>query len=117
MHSLWEGGILDIMNPCKRYTVTAEGFNGILAIKATNGNEGECTGEIGNCGCTHAEINLLRKMPDPIVVIVSHSPCLDCARALVAAGVMEVQYGEEYRKTEGIDYLIAHGVKITKIDR
>ena len=45
------------MNPCKRAYVEAYGIKEL--VKATNGNLGECTGEVGNCGCIHAEDNLL----------------------------------------------------------
>ena len=101
------------LNECKRMLVTALGIteDGNI-IKVSNGNEAECTGEIGNCGCTHAEINLLRVMPNPGVVIVSHSPCLDCAKALVEAEVKYVEYHLPYRLTEGIDYLVSKGVKV-----
>ncbi|MFD2704208.1 hypothetical protein [Salibacterium lacus] len=41
------------MNPCKRMEVhiTAYADNGEIIDFAENGNEGECTGEEGNCGC------------------------------------------------------------------
>ena len=34
---------------------------------ATNGNIGECTGEVGKCGCIHAEDNLITNNPKKIV--------------------------------------------------
>ena len=43
------------LNPCKRMLVKAFGVKEIFT--ATNGNIGECTGEVGKCGCIHAEDN------------------------------------------------------------
>lgn len=75
-----------------------------------NGQYGDCTGEVGNCGCIHAERSLLIQMPHPYAVFVSHSPCLDCAKALVAAGVVMVKYLKPYRSADGIRYLHENGV-------
>lgn len=93
---------------CKRLHVTAIGTNehGVSYI-ANNGNytaEG-CTGEEGNCGCVHAEEELLKVMRNPKVVILSHSPCLDCAKKLYNAGVQTVVYNEVYRRPEGRQFL------------
>jgi deoxycytidylate deaminase len=84
---------------------------------ASNGNHTEkgCTNEVGRCGCTHAETNLLKKMPNPISVTISHSPCINCATALFKAGVTQVIYDEEYRIKNGIDYLKARGVEVFQI--
>ena len=49
-------------------------------------------------------------MPNPIAVTVSHAPCLNCAKALVEAGVKTVSFLKPYRLTEGIEYLDMNGV-------
>jgi deoxycytidylate deaminase len=84
---------------------------------ATNGNETECTNNAGNCGCIHAEIALLKKLPNPEIVLVSHSPCLACAKALVQVNVKKVRYHIPYRLTEGIEYLKEQGVDIAISER
>lgn len=95
-------------NPCKRYLVRIAGIDrtGFLAY-TENYNETEqgCTNETGKCGCTHAEINLLKVMEYPFRVIISHSPCLECAKALVAAGIEQVYYIACYRMDNGLNYL------------
>lgn len=105
------------MKSCKRMTVSAIGtdYYGYRAF-ATNGNftEAGCTNEVGRCGCIHAEINLLQIIPNPKIVDVSHSPCLDCAKALVEAGVMVINYEEEYRIKDGIHFLQNNGVQVRK---
>lgn len=103
------------MNECKRYKVFAIGLSETGCITTTNGNQAECTGEIGNCGCTHAEIRLLEQMPKPDVVIVSVSPCFECAKALVLAGVKNVFYYKPYRLPDGIAYLVNNDVRCQRL--
>jgi len=104
------------MNKCKRMTVVAVGVDDNWnMVEAVNYNLNECTGQEGNCGCVHAEMALLEKMPHPKIVFVSHSPCINCAIALVAAGVRHVSYVKEYRRTDGITYLLRRGVSVSKI--
>lgn len=100
---------------CKRMVVHAIGYDSVGDIAyARNGNPGRCRGEhaVGNCGCIHAEAMLLKKMNNPVAVSVSHAPCLNCAKLLVAAGVKAVTYLKPYRLTDGVDYLLEHGVLV-----
>lgn len=94
------------MNPCKRYDVFAIGIspNGEV-FHSRNGNEGECSNVPGNCGCIHAEANLLKDHKDITTVFLSHSPCIECAKLLYEANVQTVVYLQEYRIQEGINYL------------
>jgi len=104
--------------PCTRLHVTAIGIdrNGYSYL-ATNGNyhTGGCTGEPGNCGCIHAEEELLKLVPDPKVVVISHSPCINCAKLLWEAGVEVVIYSKAYRKTDGIDFLQDKGIQVINL--
>lgn len=98
-------------NKCSRMEVWAMGVDrSNNTFIAFNGNTEECTGEVGNCGCYHAEENLLESMTNPLSVTLSHSPCIDCAKILVNAGVKSVMYAETYRLLDGLQYLHAHGV-------
>lgn len=102
------------MSKCQRGTVYASGTTDYKEFYfAENYNKGVCTAEVGNCGCVHAEIALLEICPNPVHVIVSMSPCLNCAKALVAAGVKKVDFLELYRIHDGIKYLEEHGVTVT----
>lgn len=104
------------LNRCKRMTVTALGLDEFhKVVIAQNGNEGECTGEKGKCGCVHAEQVLLQQMTNPMTVIISHSPCLSCAKSLVKAKVQNVFYHTPYRDPSGVFYLEEHGVVVKKI--
>jgi deoxycytidylate deaminase len=86
---------------------------------AKNSNLGMPTSEEGVCGYMHAEIRLLKKMPNPVTVMVSHAPCLNCAKALVKAGVQAVYYMKPYRLKDGLEYLYENGVLVycTEINR
>jgi deoxycytidylate deaminase len=101
------------MEQCKRYLVQCVGIDKQGHIRyATNYNETTCKNEVGNCGCIHAEIAMLNKLPAPVVVFLSTSPCLACAKELVKAGVLRVIYQTEYRIKDGIKYLVDNGVVV-----
>tara|TARA_Y100000310_G_scaffold342567_1_gene446348 strand:- start:161 stop:592 length:432 start_codon:yes stop_codon:yes gene_type:complete len=65
--------------------------------------------EPGKSGFIHAEINALIKAPfhyhKDKVMYVTLSPCIQCAKMIITAGIKKVVYDEEYRNTEGIDLL------------
>lgn len=106
-----------MIGKCKRLLVQAWGKdeNGTMGV-ARNGDDG-CTGEEGNCGCTHAEDRLLSLIPNPVKICITHSPCMSCAKLLVKCGVKEVNYVDEYRKRDGIEYLESHGITVNKVER
>lgn len=69
---------------------------------------------------THAEANALAFAArqgistDGCTLYVTVSPCEACARLLIAAGIKEVAYDEEYRERGGIDLLYKAGLTITQ---
>lgn len=94
----------------------AIGFNG----HAPGGpNEWEWK-ENGDPEVVHAEMNALGKLLEEGVsaknatVFVTLSPCLDCAKLLVRAKVGRVVYLQQYRKTEGLEYLVKYGVEVER---
>jgi len=71
-------------------------------------------------GCrnaTHAEANALAFAArqgistDGATLYVTVSPCLDCSRLLIAAGIKTVYYKEEYRDARGLELLRQAGVE------
>lgn len=70
----------------------------------------------------HCESNLVAKAAREGIsmngssVFVTLSPCLPCAMQMFQAGVVSVIYDEEYRLTEGIDFLRSHHVHIEKYE-
>lgn len=76
--------------------------------------------EDGDPEVVHAEMQALGKMLEQGVsakgatVYVSLSPCLECSKLLVRAKVKRVVYLEDYRKTDGLDYLIRYNILVEK---
>jgi dCMP deaminase len=76
----------------------------------------------GNPEVVHAEMQALGKMLEQGVsakgatVYVTLSPCLDCSKLLVRAKVSRVVYLENYRKTEGLDYLKKYGISVEYLE-
>ncbi len=53
-------------------------------------------------------------MVNPVMVYVSHSPCLNCARELVKAGVKYVHQSEP-TELPWIQYLESNGVTVRSV--
>lgn len=70
----------------------------------------------------HAESNAIAKCAkweassEGGTAYVTLSPCLQCAKLLVQAGIKRVVYLDEYRDTTPLDFLKRGGVKVEKID-
>ena len=45
----------------------------------------------------------------------THSPCIDCAKAIINAGIKKVYYIEEYRNREGLELLEQAGIELYKL--
>jgi dCMP deaminase len=53
---------------------------------------------------------------DGCIVYVTHFPCINCAKILAAAGIVEIRYREDYHNDEIVVPLLADaGVKVTKL--
>lgn len=75
-------------------------------------------------GCTasvHAELNSILAAAKHGVEVngatlyVTHMPCLTCAQAIINSGISKVFYEYPYRKTEGIELLMAAGVMVDMV--
>jgi dCMP deaminase len=68
----------------------------------------------------HAEMNCLMKCAklgksvQGAILYITHAPCGDCAKHVIASGISEVIYIEDYRSTAGIDILTKNKIKVTK---
>lgn len=64
----------------------------------------------------HAESNAIAKLAkstesgDGASMFITCAPCIDCAKMIYQAGIKEVFYGEDYKNTDGIEFL--HKCKI-----
>lgn len=48
-------------------------------------------------------------------LVITHSPCFQCAKMIVQCGIKEVHYKEEYRDTSSIKFLQECDVSVHKI--
>jgi len=70
----------------------------------------------------HAEMNALMKVSQSTessaeaIMFCTHAPCINCAKAMHQAGIVEVIYKNTYRTEEGLYFLEKCGVKLTKYD-
>ena len=69
----------------------------------------------------HAETNALLKCArdggrtKDAHLYVTLSPCLDCAKAILQAGIKKVYYDEEYRNIDGLNLLKRCGIDVEQI--
>jgi dCMP deaminase len=68
----------------------------------------------------HAESNAIAKVSgstessEDATLFVTTAPCIHCAKMIFQSGIKSVFYKEEYRDTQGIDFLTKGGVDVTR---
>jgi dCMP deaminase len=98
--------------------IISDGYNG-----TPSGFENECEDENGQSKpyVLHAEANAITKVAksnnssEGATLYITDSPCLECAKLIIQAGIKRVVYGDEYRMTDGIILLEKAGIEIVKI--
>lgn len=73
----------------------------------------------GACGCLHAEENAVIHCDSPRnldkIVIVTHSPCVMCAKRLInLGGVKKVIYKNDFRSLDGLELLKKANIAVEK---
>ena len=59
----------------------------------------------------HAEANALAKVArssessEGAYMFITYSPCLDCAKLIYQSGIKKVYYRDQYRETDGLEFL------------
>ena len=95
--------------------IISDGYNG-----TPSGFENVCEDDnnITKPYVLHAEANAITKLArsnnnsDGATLYVTASPCIECAKLIIQAGIKRVGYGEQYRLTDGIDLLKRAGVAV-----
>lgn len=70
----------------------------------------------------HAEANAITKVAQSnnssnnATLYVTSSPCIECAKLIIQAGIKRVVFGEIYRLTDGIDLLKRAGVECVQLN-
>lgn len=101
----------------KDKSIVSFGYNGM-----PHGFDNKCeTGDTTNPEVLHAESNAIAKIAkstyssDNSTIYVTMSPCFECAKLIIQAGIKELYYHEEYRITDGLELLKTAGIKVTKL--
>ena len=89
----------------KEKMIISDGYNG-----TPSGFENVCEDEtnVTKPYVLHAEANAITKLArssnnsDGATLYVTASPCIECAKLIIQAGIKRVIYGEQYRLTDGI---------------
>ena len=69
----------------------------------------------------HAEANAITKIArsgnnsNGSTLYVTDSPCIECAKLIIQAGIKRVIYSREYRLTDGVDLLRRAGIEVQYI--
>lgn len=95
--------------------IISDGYNG-----TPSGFENVCEDEnnVTKPYVLHAEANAITKIArsnnnsDGATLYVTDSPCIECAKLIIQAGIKRVIYAREYRFTDGIDLLRRAGIEV-----
>ncbi|MDR0296362.1 MAG: dCMP deaminase family protein [Prevotellaceae bacterium] len=98
--------------------IISDGYNG-----TPSGFENVCEDEEGNTKpyVLHAEANAITKVAksnnssEGATLYITSSPCVECAKLIIQAGIKRVVFSNEYRLSDGIDLLRRAGIEVIYI--
>ncbi len=102
----------------KDQMIISDGFNGTPA-----GFENVCEDETGATKpyVLHAEANAITKVArsnnssDGSTLYVTASPCVECAKLIIQAGIERVVFNELYRLRDGLELLERAGIEVVHV--
>lgn len=103
----------------KDQRIISDGYNG-----TPSGFEDQCEDEQGvtHPYVLHAEANAITKLArssnnsDGATLYVTASPCIECAKLIIQAGIKRVVYGEKYRLDDGLNLLKKANIKVEYLE-
>jgi dCMP deaminase len=98
--------------------IISDGYNG-----TPSGFENECEDESSNTKSyvLHAEANAITKVAksnnssEGSTLYITTSPCVECSKLIIQAGILRVVYQEKYRITDGLDLLERARIELVHI--
>ena len=95
--------------------IISDGYNG-----TPTGFENDCETEDNRSKAyvLHAEANAITKVAmssnssDGSTLYVTDSPCIECSKLIIQAGIKRVVYSRAYRLTDGLDLLKRAGIVV-----
>ena len=99
--------------------IISDGYNG-----TPSGFENVCEDEnnVTKPYVLHAEANAITKLArshnnsDGATLYVTDSPCIECSKLIIQAGIKRIVYGRQYRLTDGVDLLKRAGIEIVYLE-
>ena len=99
--------------------IISDGYNG-----TPSGFENVCEDENNKTKpyVLHAEANAITKVAKSnnsslgATLYVTASPCIECAKLIIQAGIRRVVYSENYRSADGIELLQKAGIDVAFIE-
>lgn len=98
--------------------IISDGYNG-----TPSGFENVCEeGDRTKPYVLHAEANAISKVAKSnnssmgATMYITASPCIECAKLIIQAGISRVVYSEDYRSSEGIALLRRAGIEVDQVD-
>ena len=103
----------------KNRMIISDGYNG-----TPSGFENICEEESGSTKpyVLHAEANAITKVAksnnssEGATLYITDSPCMECAKLIIQAGIERVVYSNKYRITDGLDLLNRAGVIVEQLE-
>jgi len=103
----------------KENMIISDGYNG-----TPSGFENLCEDEnnITKPYVLHAEANAITKVAksnnssNGATLYVTDSPCIECAKLIIQAGIKRVVYSRKYRITDGLDLLNRAGIVVEQLE-
>lgn len=103
----------------KDKAVISDGYNG-----TPSGFENVCEdeGNVTKPYVLHAEANAITKLArshnssDGATMYITASPCIECAKLIIQAGIRRVVYSEKYRLEDGLELLKRAGIEVEYVN-
>ena len=98
--------------------IISDGYN-----STTSGFENICEDDAGitKSYVLHAEANAITKVAksnnssEGATLYITDSPCIECAKLIIQAGIKRVVFDRKYRITEGLDLLERAGIELEEL--
>lgn len=103
----------------KNKMIISDGYNG-----TPTGFENECEDEnnVSKPYVLHAEANAITKVAksgnssEDATLYITSSPCIECAKLIIQAGIKRVVYADLYRMDDGINLLKRAQIEVLQMD-
>ena len=103
--------------------IISDGFNGTPCGFENRCETKNINGELKTLPYVlHAESNAILKCAkygkstNGATLYITHSPCIECAKLIIQAGIIRVVYLDVYRTIDGIVILRKSGINVEKIE-